>query len=230
MGAGKTASSLRYVAQRLILIVIFAVLLFVAAGSLRWVRGWVYVACVLVLEIITLVALAVRAPQTLCSRGAAHTGVKAFDKAFAVIYLVLSVITPVVAGLDRRSGWSPHMPMATLYCGTVLMVLAFAFGGWAMVVNEHFEQLVRIQTDRGHDVVSSGPYAIVRHPGYAASIVGALATPLVPGTWYMYIPAGAVALLLIVRTALEDRTLRRELTGYEAYTQRTRHRLLPGIW
>jgi len=99
-----------------------------------------------------------------------------------------------------------------------------------MAVNEHFELLVRIQTDRGHRVVSSGPYRIVRHPGYLAAIVGGSMTPLILGSLWAFAPVLACALLFTGRTALEDRTLREELDGYREYTRRTRHRLLPGIW
>jgi len=89
---------------------------------------------------------------------------------------------------------------------------------------------MRIQAERAHHVVTSGPYRIVRHPGYAGTILGALSVPLILGSWWTYLPAGGVALLFIVRTALEDKTLRRELDGYKAYTRHTRYRLLPGIW
>ncbi len=222
-------SGYRYIIQRMTLLCAFAVILFVVAGTLRWLRGWIWVVLILFLETSTLIIMAKRAPETLKQRGSRHVGVKTFDKAFMVCWLALSLIAPVVAGLDKRFGWS-HMPMATLYCGLVLVTLVWPLGTWAMVENEHFEQLVRIQTDRAHRVVTSGPYQIVRHPGYAGAIVGTLATPLILGTWWTFIPAGAVALLFIIRTALEDRTLRNELEGYEAYAQQTRYRLLPGIW
>jgi protein-S-isoprenylcysteine O-methyltransferase Ste14 len=110
------------------------------------------------------------------------------------------------------------------------MLLAYLLGAWAMAVNEHFELLVRIQTDRGHRVVTSGPYRIVRHPGYLAAIVGGLTSPLILGSLWAFAPVVAGALLFTARTALEDRTLREELAGYQEYAARTRHRLLPGIW
>jgi protein-S-isoprenylcysteine O-methyltransferase Ste14 len=229
MGTEIGKKGFRYVIQRMTLLFVFAVILFIAAGTLRWLRGWIWIVFTLLLETGTLITLAKRAPETLKQRGTWHAGVKTFDKVFLVGWLALAFIAPVVAGLDKRFGWS-HMPMATLYCGVVLITLVWPLATWAMVENEHFEQLVRIQTDREHHVVTSGPYKIVRHPGYAGAIVGTLCTPFILGTWWTFIPAGSIILLLIIRTALEDRTLRRELEGYESYAQQTRYRLFPGIW
>jgi protein-S-isoprenylcysteine O-methyltransferase Ste14 len=117
-----------------------------------------------------------------------------------------------------------------LFIGGVLLTLSTVFSVWAMLENEHFEQFMRIQEDRAHQVVTSGPYRIVRHPGYAGAIVGVLSVPLILGSWWTFAPAGAVALVFVIRTALEDRTLRRELGGYQAYMRQTRYRLVPGIW
>jgi len=98
------------------------------------------------------------------------------------------------------------------------------------VENGYFEQFVRIQEERGHRVVSTGPYRFARHPGYLGAILGALATPLMLGSAWSFIPAGLICLLFVVRTGLEDRTLRRELPGYEEYTRHTRFRLVPLVW
>ena len=220
----------RYVIQRIMLIIMFAAILFAAAGTLHWLRGWVACLYLLLVEVATLAVLARRAPETLNQRGATHTGVKAFDKVFVVVWLVICLVTPVLAGFDAvRFGWS-SMPVALLYLGAAWMLVVTVFGTWAMIENEHFEQFVRIQTDRTHRVVSTGPYRLVRHPGYAGAILGALSLPLMLGSWWTFAPVGADIVLFIVRTALEDRTLRRELEGYEAYAQRTRYRLIPGIW
>jgi protein-S-isoprenylcysteine O-methyltransferase Ste14 len=219
----------RYVAQRLVLLAIFAALLFVSAGRLDWTRAWAYLAAVLLCESATLALLAARAPETLNRRGTASSGVPRFDKAFVVLWLLLSFATPVVAGLEVRFD-SSSLPWPGFVVGLVVLLPATAFASWAMLENEHFEQLVRIQTDRGHRVVTTGPYRFVRHPGYLAAIAGALATPLMLGSAWTFVPAGLVAALFAVRTQLEDRTLRRELAGYEEYARRTRFRLVPGVW
>lgn len=103
-------------------------------------------------------------------------------------------------------------------------------GTWAMVVNRFFSSHVRIQADRGHTVVSAGPYRVVRHPGYAGGILAWIAAPVFFSSYWVTIPSVAVITLTIIRTALEDRTLKEELPGYSEYTERVRYRLVPGIW
>jgi protein-S-isoprenylcysteine O-methyltransferase Ste14 len=99
-----------------------------------------------------------------------------------------------------------------------------------MIVNKHAETGVRIQSERNHAVISSGPYRIVRHPFYVSAIVSQLIYPVALGSPHAFIPAVAIALLVVWRTAREDETLRRELEGYEAFTKRTPYRLVPGVW
>jgi protein-S-isoprenylcysteine O-methyltransferase Ste14 len=223
-------SGVRYIIQRMMIFLIFSVILFAAAGTLNWMRGWVYFLYMLFIEVCMLIILVKKAPETLNQRGTLHKGVKTFDKVFFAVWIALVLITPIVAGFDAvRFRWS-SMPIAALYVGAAVIAFVIPFGTWAMVENEHFEQFVRIQTDRKHRVVTSGPYRIIRHPGYAGSVLGALGVPLMLGSWWTFVPTGAVILLFIIRTALEDQTLRKELEGYEAYAQRTRFRLLPGIW
>jgi protein-S-isoprenylcysteine O-methyltransferase Ste14 len=225
-----TSHGMRYVAQRLGLLLIFACVLFGSAGRWDWQRGWAYLLAVSLLEVITLVLLAAVAPETLNQRGTLQSGVKAFDRVFAALWLVLALCTPVVAGLDAvRFGWST-LPWSLFDVGLGVLLLAVPFGTWAMVENEHFEQFVRIQEERGHRVVTTGPYRFVRHPGYLGAILGALATPLMLGSVWTFVPAGLAALLFVVRTHLEDQTLRRELQGYEEYARRTRFRLVPWVW
>jgi protein-S-isoprenylcysteine O-methyltransferase Ste14 len=112
----------------------------------------------------------------------------------------------------------------------VITALGYSLGTWATLVNRFFSAVVRIQRDRGHTVVSSGPYRLIRHPGYAGAVVTSLATPLLLGSLWALIPAVLAVCTLIIRTALEDRTLQEELEGYHDYTARVRYRLLPGVW
>jgi protein-S-isoprenylcysteine O-methyltransferase Ste14 len=111
-----------------------------------------------------------------------------------------------------------------------VFALALILGIWAMLVNSFFDSHVRIQTERGHHVVTTGPYAIVRHPGYVSGIMLILSLPLMLESWWALIPACVGAASFVVRTALEDLTLQAELDGYAEFTQQTRYRLLPGIW
>ena len=102
--------------------------------------------------------------------------------------------------------------------------------GWAETVNRFFEPGVRIQTERGHHVIDTGPYALIRHPGYFAAVLLFVGIALSLGSWWALIPAGFGSLLLVLRTVWEDRTLHAELPGYAEYAQRVRFRLVPGVW
>ena len=221
---------MRYVLGRVFSTALFGLLLFVSAGRVDWPRAWAYLGVVLLGELLTAAVLAAVNPVLLERRGKMGPGVKSYDRVFMVVWLVLAFATPVVAGLDVGRSGDARVPLAGMYAGLLVMMLAYFLGAWAMAVNPHFELLARIQTDRGHRVVTSGPYRIVRHPGYLAAIVGAWTAPLILGSLWAFAPVAAAALLFTVRTALEDRTLREGLGGYREYASRTRYRLLPGIW
>ena len=101
---------------------------------------------------------------------------------------------------------------------------------WAMALNRHFEATVRIQKDRGHKVITSGPYKIIRHPGYLSAILWAIGLPMILGSVYGFIPSAAAIIVIVIRTGLEDRTLLNELEGYTEYSKKVKYRLIPGIW
>jgi protein-S-isoprenylcysteine O-methyltransferase Ste14 len=140
------------------------------------------------------------------------------------------VATLVVAGLDFRLDWSPQIPSAIQIGAVILAALGSLLTIWAMASNQHFYGVVRINREEGHDVATTGPYRIVRHPGYVGAILFQLATPLILGSLWALIPAVLAVSATIVRTALEDRTLQAELDGYREYAQETRSRLVPGVW
>jgi protein-S-isoprenylcysteine O-methyltransferase Ste14 len=159
-----------------------------------------------------------------------HNDTKPFDKIFLLGYLPLVLIQPAVAGLDAvRLRWS-SIPFCFVYIGSTLFTLAMALMAWAMVVNPYAESTVRIQTDRGHAVISSGPYRVVRHPMYVGIMLMYLATPLIWGSVWALVLARFIMILLAWRTAREDQTLRHELAGYEEYAASTRYRLVPRLW
>jgi len=136
----------------------------------------------------------------------------------------------VVAGLDVRFGWTGPIPWAYHVGGLLLVVLGYALFLWAMVSNAFFAEGVRIQKERGHTVATGGPYRCVRHPGYAGSILAQVSAPVLLGSPWALILGLASAAFFGVRTYLEDKTLRKELPGYEEYARRVRYRLLPGVW
>ena len=160
-----------------------------------------------------------------------RSGVKAWDRVLAPL-MAISVSFPlvIVAGLDHRYGWSPAFPRWLNILGLVLIAVGYALAAWALVENRFFSGVVRIQTERGHVVCDSGPYRIMRHPGYAGNVLPLPGIVLGLGTVWTLIPAVVALIIIVTRTALEDRTLQEELPGYREYAQRVRYRLFPGIW
>ena len=157
-------------------------------------------------------------------------GTKSWDLVLISILLAGFLATLIVAGLDGgRFHWAPAPPWAVI-AGYVLMVLGCFGSGWAQAVNRHFEPSVRIQTDRDHHVVTTGPYAFVRHPGYVSGTVLVAGMALALGSLWALLPAAFVAVVLVIRTNLEDATLQRELPGYAGYAARVRSKWIPGVW
>ncbi len=206
-------------------------LLFGCAGSWQWIRGWI--CAVVYFGAMTVTGLVIHHFNHDLMEARAkwrHKDTKAFDKVFVAIFLPLVYIQPAVAGLDVvRFHWS-KMPFWTVYPGVALFLTGMAIVTWTMMVNPYAETTVRIQTDRGQTVISSGPYRFVRHPMYVGTILMYPATGLILGSEWAILVAAVVVFLLLIRTALEDRTLRRELPGYEEYTALTQYRLFPGVW
>lgn len=203
---------------------------FLLVGRWDWFRGWAFIGLLIVGRIISAPYLWRKNPELMKRRGQFGKGTKTWDIAVLVPFGLTYLAVPVVAALDTRYHWS-EMSLWLWPVGAVLYAFFVGIITWAMAVNPHFEKTVRIQRDRNHQVIESGPYRIVRHPGYTAILLGlVLATPLLLGSWWAFIPAILATICLIVRTALEDRTLWKELSGYEAYTRKVRYRLLPGLW
>jgi protein-S-isoprenylcysteine O-methyltransferase Ste14 len=205
-------------------------LVFGAAGRLDYWQGWVYVGITLFFVAATVVVLGINNPL-IAERLQPGAGMKEWDKLFFRISTPLNLLLVVIAALDGgRFGWSGSLPL-WLYLGAVIIYAAgHALFLWSKAANHFFSTVVRIQTERGHRVCSTGPYRIVRHPGYVGALAYGLATPLLLGSWWGLLPALLSTGLLIWRTAKEDKTLQLELPGYIEYVRKTPYRLLPGIW
>jgi protein-S-isoprenylcysteine O-methyltransferase Ste14 len=211
-------------------ILVMDLLLFVPAGRLDWPAAWI----LSLLYGVFLLAYAVwgtlRAPDLLKERSQVAENVKVWDKVIMAIYTVLLLATLVLAGLDwGRAGWS-QMPVAWQGLGLVGVVLSGGLVFWTILTNAYLGRMVRIQEDRGHQVVTRGPYRYVRHPMYVGIILLFPCMTLFLGSWWALVPASLIAMLFVIRTAFEDRTLQAELPGYAEYAQRVRYRLLPGVW
>ena len=220
---------LRAVIQVSLLYLFFATILFGAAGHPSWPMAWAFLCILLALTVVTMM---LADPSLIEERTRIRSGIKRWDLVLlGTCILLLFPMTLLVAGLDvGRFQWSPPLPMALQMLALVVSAAGMAFGCWAMVCNKFFATFVRIQADRGHHVVTQGPYVYVRHPGYAGAIVAIVALPVALGSLYAIIPALLGAGLLVVRACLEDGTLRTELNGYAGYASQVRWRLLPGVW
>ena len=209
---------------------ILAAVLFVPAGDVWWAKGWLFFFVFLVLTILACVYLWRRNPAIFAARSKIQKGIKRWDKVLMFfLFLSLLAVCPVAGLDDGRFHWS-SVPTWLVVLGYVLFSFGFVLSAWAEAVNKFAEPGVRIQTERGHKVVDTGPYAIVRHPKYLSAFFLFFGTALALGSFWALIPAVFVALTIIVRTAFEDRTLQNELEGYKAYASRIRYRLIPGVW
>ncbi len=205
-------------------------ILFIPAGTLAWPEAWVLFVLFVGFSFGVFFWLKKNNPGLFRERTARGKKSKPWDKVIVAAYSLLNVAILVVAGLDHaRFGWSrvPVLLRVTAFLGLVPPALIIVS---AMKHNPFTSDVVRIQEDRGHRVCSDGPYRFVRHPWYIGVILIALMIPLSLGSFYALIPAALVAFLFILRTALEDKTLREELPGYQEYSRVVRYRLVPGIW
>ena len=144
--------------------------------------------------------------------------------------LVLFLLHWSVAGLDQRFHWSDHIPLAGVVAGLAIVAIGVGFGIWPMLVNPFFSTAVRIQSDRGQQLITSGPYSIVRHPGYAGFVLALVASGMALNSLLSIIPAVIMVAVVARRTAIEDRMLQNELAGYPDYSAKVRFRLIPGVW
>jgi protein-S-isoprenylcysteine O-methyltransferase Ste14 len=222
-----------WVAKAILGVVFFGLLLFLSAGTLRWQWGWVFVGLFTLVSVVNVWLLLPTNPALLADRSRGiRSGTKDWDKVITAFAAgLLPMAAWVLSGLDKRFGWSsPGMSTTLHVAGAICFVLGWAMLLWATASNAYFSVTVRIQDERGHTVQTGGPYQYVRHPGYVGAIVYQLATPLLLGSWWALIPMAITLPLYVLRTALEDRTLREELPGYAEYAEQTRYRLLPGVW
>ena len=212
------------------MLLFFVLGLFLPAGTWMWTRGWLFILLVVVASILGTLYLRRVNPEVIAARINRHKGTKRWDRILLAIFRPSVLTISVLAARDDgRFHWF-HVPWWGCVVGYTLLIAGMVGLTWAESVNKFFEQTVRIQMDRGHRVIDAGPYAFVRHPGYVSACILFVGMPLALGSLWALIPAVLSCLLLVVRTILEDKTLRDELTGYEEYTQRVRYRLLPGVW
>ena len=226
----KTKLVILYILDQILGIVGMAVALFWSAGRIDWWPAWAAIAVWLAFYTAMDVTIFRLNPDLMAERLSPPKGAKTWDRAIMSILRLTQLARYILAGLDQRYGWTSDFPLAAQIAALIVCVLSYALLDWAMASNAFFSQIVRIQSDRGHAVATGGPYRYVRHPAYVGMILFELAMSILLASWWALIAGGVCAILLILRTALEDHTLRIELTGYEDYARQVRYRLLPGIW
>ncbi|SNB66909.1 MULTISPECIES: isoprenylcysteine carboxylmethyltransferase family protein [unclassified Agrobacterium] len=205
-------------------------LIFLPAGRIDWRPGWIFVVVVAVSFGLSALVLARVNPVIFRARSRFQPGTKKWDLILVTMILLAFFAEIPVAAFDAgRMAWSV-VPLSAVLLGYILLVGGIAVTAWAQAVNPFFEPGVRIQSERGQRVVTSGPYRIVRHPGYTAAIGMFTGIPLALSSWIALLPAALAIVLLIIRTGWEDRLLQAELPGYSEYARQRRYRLFPAIW
>ena len=220
----------RYAVRETMGLAVMGAALFVSAGRIDWWPGWAALAVMGVWTAATAVVILRTNPSLLAERLGPRKGAKPWDTAILSLIGLLQLARYITAGLDQRYGWTGEFPTALQIAALGVCALGYALVVWATASNAFFSQVVRIQGERGHTVVSGGPYRYVRHPGYLGAIMYELTISLLLASWWAFAVSGLSAVLLVVRTVLEDRTLLAELPGYAAYARQVRFRLFPGVW
>jgi protein-S-isoprenylcysteine O-methyltransferase Ste14 len=218
-----------YIVKSLVGIIFYAALLMLLRGRWDWLWGWLFIGLMAAASVAQYLLLLPTNPALLAERS---TGIRAYSKKWDRWVLstasVLGMIGWIVAPLDVRNGWGPEMGLGLHIGGALVFALGWVLILWATCSNAYFTTTVQIQEHQ--TVYTGGPYRIVRHPGYLGAILYCLSTGFLLGSWWAALPCGLAVIVYVVRTALEDRTLRAELEGYEVFTEQTRFRLIPGIW
>jgi protein-S-isoprenylcysteine O-methyltransferase Ste14 len=220
----------RYAVRETLGLIVMGVALFWSAGRIDWWPGWAALAVMLGWTLATAIVISRFHPGLLAERLGPRRGAKPWDTTIMSVLGLAQLMRYILAGLDQRYGWSGGFSAWVQIVALILCALGYVVFIWATASNPFFSQIMRIQTERGHTVVTGGPYRYVRHPGYAGAILFELAVPILLASWVALIPSLLGAILLIFRTDLEDRTLQAELAGYQEYSNQVVYRLMPGVW
>jgi protein-S-isoprenylcysteine O-methyltransferase Ste14 len=209
----------------LILPVLWAVF-FIPAGTLAYWEAWVYLAVLLIPFAFAVLYLFKTSPALLERRMQTREREPAQRRliSLSLLWFILAFILP---GLDRRFGWS-DVPVPVVLAADLLVLLGYGIVILAFRENQYASRIVQVEQDQ--QVITTGPYALVRHPMYLGVLLMYAASPLALGSYWALIPALVIVPILVVRIANEEQVLERELPGYPEYRQATRYRLLPGIW
>lgn len=222
--------NVREVVRFIVFLLVTAGALFLTSGTLAWRNGWLFLAVTSAAVASVSFGIFRASPELVQERRTAAKLAKSWDRALVPLVSGLPFLGVIVAGLGRRFGWAAPFPEWSAWLALGAMALGGALTYLGMRFNRYFSSYVRIQTDRGHQVVDQGPYAYIRHPGYAGSILFTMGTPILLNSTLAMGIAMITTLVIVARTFLEDRVLRQELPGYRQYSEAVRYRLLPPLW
>ena len=232
MATKKNSLSVDAIVKMILFILIMPFITILISWKWDWWEAWVY-------GILSVVGFAVsrrlavqRNPDIMAERASygKQDDTQPWDKILSPLVALGSIFILIAAGLDMLFAWPPSFSLPVKVIALIIIIAGYSLGSWALIENRYFSGVVRLQTDRGHSVVSSGPYRFVRHPGYAGTVITYLAIPFLLDSAWALVPAVILVGLLFLRTALEDRFLQDNLSGYKDFTLKTRFRLIPGIW
>lgn len=222
----------RFLILLMFVVVIIPFLPLLIAWRWDWWEAWIYAGIWISGFACSRALAARRHPDLLAERARfmQHENVKPWDRILSPLIGLGGGVIPLVAGLDARFCPSLIFSLPIKMVSLAVILAGYVLASYALIVNRFFSGMVRIQTDRGHQVVSSGPYRWIRHPGYAGALVSFWATPFFLDSFWAFIPVVLITIALMIRTYLEDKTLQNKLTGYLDYVGRVRYRLIPGVW
>lgn len=232
MGKPKSIQILRIVIMLLLVLVIMPLLPMLVSGRWGWWQAWLLAILFFLTFIVSRAIARRKTPDILKERVNYNlqNNTQSWDKWLSPVVAFGNIFVLLVAGLDARFHWSAGFSLPVEIVGVLLVLAGYLLGSYAFVENSFFSGTVRIQEERGHRVISSGPYAWIRHPGYLGSLVSSVGVPLLLGSAWAFIPVVIFGIFFIIRTHLEDRFLQANLPGYQEYSQKVRYRLFPGVW
>jgi len=211
-------------------VIFVAILLFLTAGTVDWIWGWILVILYAIWTIANGLIIGRRNPELLVERATRHKDGGDKDTFLLSLIGILTLAKYILAGFDFRYQWSASVPLWIHLLGCFFAFVGYLLVSWSMFENAYFSLQTRLQLDRGHKVITGGPYQIVRHPGYVGTILFEIFTPLLLGSWWAFIPTSLILILILVRTIHEDNMLMESLDGYHEYAKMVNFRLFPGIW
>ncbi len=227
-GSASIPPTVRGIVRFVALFALMMAALLLSAGTWQWLEAWILLGFGILNMIMIGLALS---PELRRERASTHANVKPWDRWVSLLVIVICpLLVYIIAGLDKRLGLSPELGWVVKGAGILAILVGYGLSDWAMLSNPFFSANVRIQSERGQHVVQNGPYQWLRHPGYSGSLLAALGIPFLLGSLWAIIPTGIWIGVILLRTALEDDTLFKELDGYGEYTSTVRHRIFPGLW